>query len=192
MAAPLPTGQSGGWDGYFQPGETLLWEGAPMPGVHGWPKIIGLALFGLPFLVIGTGFCIAGLTMLAGFKSWADAGLGLFMTAFSLPFVGIGAVMVFGQWFAAREAHRKIRYALSTRAAYIAKSFWTRSIEAYPILKSTPSGLDKGRSADTVWFHVHAERDSDGDRTTTRIGFDNIAEGERVFRLIRSIQTGST
>jgi hypothetical protein len=107
-----------------------------------------------------------------------------------VPFTGIGALMVFGQWISAAEAHRKIRYALSTRAAYIAKSYRTRSIESYPILRSSASGLDKGRTADTVWFHVQSEKDSDGDRTTTRIGFDNIADGEMVFRLIRSLQTG--
>lgn len=180
-----------GWAPYFQPGETLLWEGAPKPGVHGLGKFIGLAIFGLPFLVIGIGVCVTGLTMLFGGKSWNDAGLGLFFAVFGIPFAGVGTVLVFGQFYAARQAHRKIRYALSTRCAYIAKSYWTRSIGCYPILRSTPTGLDKGRTADTVWFHVHSEKDSDGDHTTTRVSFDNIADGEAVFRLIRSIQTGN-
>jgi hypothetical protein len=178
------------WQDYFRPGETLLWEGAPKPGLHGLGKIIGLALFGLPFLVIGAGVCIAGLVMLFGAQSWQDAGLGLFLTAFGVPFAGVGMFLVFGQFYAARFAHQKVRYALSTRAAYIAKSWWARSIEVYPILRSTPTGLEKGRTADTVWFHVHSEKDSDGDRTLTRVGFYNIVDGDAVFRLIREIQTG--
>ena len=179
------------WEDYFQPGETLLWQGAPKPGIHGVAKIIGMALFGLPFLVIGGGVCIAGLTMLVGGKAWQDAGLGLFMTAFSLPFMGVGVFLVFGQWLAAAQAHRRVRYALISRCAYIAQSWWAHKIESYPILKSTPIGLEKHRSADTVWFHIRTDKDSDGDQSITRIGFDNIADGDRVYHLLRSIQMGT-
>jgi hypothetical protein len=180
-----------GWETYLQPGEKLLWEGAPKPGVHGKGKIIGLALFGLPFLIIGISVAVEGITQVSASESWRGIGLGLFFIAFAVPFTGIGALMVFGQWYAAHEAHRKLRYALSNRAAYIARTYWSRSIASYPILKSAPTGLEKGRTADTVWFHVQSETNSDGDRSFTRIGFDNIADGDAVFRLIRSIQTGS-
>jgi hypothetical protein len=179
-----------GWQTYFQPGETLLWEGAPKPGVHGWPKIIGLAVFGLPFLIAGIGILVAGIRQIITAAGWADFGLGVFFVGFSVPFAGVGLLMVIGQWWAAAEAHRRIRYAVSTRCAYIAKSYRTRSIESYPILPSSALGLEKGSSADTVWFHVISERDTDGDRTTTRISFDNIAEGDKVYALLRSIQTG--
>ncbi len=180
------------WQSYFQPGETLLWQGAPLPGVHGWGKIIGMALFGLPFLVIGLAFCGVGLKMLISGPSWNDTGLGLFLAAFSLPFAGVGVFLVFGHAYSAKTAHRTTRYALSNRAAYIAKSGWTHSLESYPILRETALGLEKHRHADTVWFHIRTEKDSDGDRTTTRISFDNIAEGDEVYRLLRSIQIGTT
>lgn len=178
------------WDAYFQPGETLLWEGAPKPGVHGWPKIIGLAIFGLPFLLFGLGAFAMGARQAFRSEGLSEFGFALFLMSFSLIFLGVGALMVFGQWWAAAEAHQKIRYAVSTRCAYIAKSYRTRSIESYPILQGSALGLEKGRSADTVWFHVRTEKDSDGDRTTSRVSFDNIAEGEKVYALLRSIQTG--
>lgn len=179
------------WQDYFQPGETLLWEGAPSPGVHQRAKIIGLAIFGLPFLTIGIATFASGLSMLFTAKTWADAGLGFFLATFAVPFAGIGALMVVGQWWAAARAHRTTRYALSNRAAYIAKSLWRKSIEVYPILRSTPSGLEKGKTSDTVWFNATSTKDSDGDRSTTRVAFDNIADGDAVFRLIRSIQMGT-
>ena len=178
------------WEDFFQPGETLLWEGAPRPGVHGWGRIIGMALFGLPFLVIGTGIMITGLGMMIG-PTWFDVGVGLFMAAFAIPFAGIGAFLVVGQGILAAQAHRRVRYALSTRCAYIGTSWVKPGLEIYPILKSTSVGLQKGRRADTVWFHVRSEKDSDGDLSTTRIGFENIADGDKVLSLIRGIQTGS-
>ena len=176
------------WQSCFQPGEKLLWEGAPKPGVHGWPRIIGLALFGLPFLVVGVGAFFAGIRQIVTGESWGDVGLGLFFAAFAIPFAGIGGAMVIGQWWAARQAHLQLRYAVSSRCAYIAKSCRRRSIESYPILKGTALGLEKGNGSDTVWFHVLSERDSDGDRTTTRISFDNIADGDRVYTVLRSLQ----
>jgi len=117
------------WNRFLQPGETLLWEGAPTPGAHGWPKIIG--------------------------------------------------------------APRRFRHALGTRCAYIATSRWTHSLESYPILPGTALGLEKGRHADRTRCDVLIGKDSDGDRSTSRISFDNIAGGGDVLRLFRSIQIGT-
>jgi len=103
----------------------------------------------------------------------------------------IGMVLVIGQWIGAAQSHRRVRYALSTQAAYVATSWNRRKLESCPILRSTATGLEKCRHADTVWFHIRAEKVSDGDTNTTRVGFDNIAEGEKVYHLIRSIQTGT-
>lgn len=180
------------WEQYFQPGETLLWEGAPKPGVHGWPKIIGVAIFGLIFLFAGLGVFATGVAKALLGEGWFDYGLALFILLFSLPFVAFGASAVFGGWWTAAKAHSRVRYAVSTRCAYIAKSYRTRSIESYPILAGTALGLLKGRRSDTVWFHVRSEKDSDGDRFTTRIAFENIADGETAYRLLRSIQMGLT
>jgi heme/copper-type cytochrome/quinol oxidase subunit 1 len=179
------------WEDFFQPGETLVWEGAPKPGLHAWVKLIGMALFGLPFLVIGSGVCGMGLRMLFSGDGWQLGGLGLFLTLFSMPFIGVGLFLVLGQVVASAVAHKRVRYALSNRCAYIAQTWVTRKIESYPILKSSALGLEIGRGADTVWFHVRSQKDSDGDLSTTRISFDNIADGEKVYRLLRSIQTGT-
>jgi hypothetical protein len=178
------------WDSYFQPGETLLWQGTPKQGVYSWPKIIALAAFGLPFLLAGLGALGGGLHQAIHSNGLSDIGLGLFLVSFSLVFVGVGAVMVFGQWWGASQAHLRVRYALTTRCAYIAQSYWTRKIESYPILPGSALGLEKGARADTVWFHVTVEKDMDGDRTTSRVSFDNIAEGDKVYALLRSIQSG--
>lgn len=179
------------WDAYFQPGEMLLWEGAPKPGVHGWPTIIGVAIFGLIFLLAGLGVFASGIAKALLSESWFDFVFALFIVVISLPFMGFGASMVFGGWWTAAKAHSRISYAVSNRCAYIAKTYRTRSIESYPILPDSALGLLKGRNADTVWFHVRTDRDSDGDRTPSRISFENIAEGEKVYALLRSIQTGT-
>ena len=117
---------------------------------------------------------------------WGAA--ALFLLAFSVPFGGLGAFLVFGPFVDARSAARDVRYALTNRAAYIARKGIVNSLKVYPILPSTALELERGKRADTVWLHARLERDSDGDLGTTKAGFENIAEGERVFHLIRGLQ----
>lgn len=178
MISPLP----------LRPGETLLWEGSPVPGLHQRDKAIFLVIFGLPFLIIGVAIFFFGLHRLTQAPTPSDAGLALFFTAFGLPFGGIGAFLVFGPIIEARTASRDIRYALTTRAAYVQRTGRFPSLKVYPILPQTPLELVPGRRASTVWLHAHRERDSDGDLGTTKAGFENIAEGEKVFAMIRDLQ----
>ena len=178
MTTPLP----------LRPGETLLWEGAPVPGFHQRGKSLFLMAFGLPFLIIGIAVFFAGLYQLTQAASTSDAGLAIFFTAFGVPFAGIGSFLVFGPLIEARTAHRDVRYALTTRAAYVQRSGRFPSLKVYPILPDTALELEPGKRASTVWLHAHLERDSDGDLGTTKAGFENIVEAEKVFLMIRDLQ----
>lgn len=72
-----------------------------------------------PFLIIGIALFFYSLLLYPQAASVPDGGNALVTTAFSLPFGGIGAFLVFGPLVEARTAHRDIRYALTTRAAYV-------------------------------------------------------------------------
>ncbi len=172
----------------LRPDEMLLWEGSPVPGLHQRGKAIFLMIFGLPFLIIGVALFFYGLLQLPKAESVSDAGLALFTTAFALPFGGIGAFLVFGPLIEARTASRDVRYVLTTRAAYVIRQGRFPSLKVYPILPTTALELEPGKRASTVWVHARLERDSDGDLGTTKAGFENIAEAEKVFLMIRDLQ----
>ena len=172
----------------LRPNETLLWQGAPVPGLHQRGKAIFLMVFGLPFLTIGVALFFFGLHRLTQAPTPSHAGLALFLTAFALPFGGLGAFLVFGPLVEARTAHRDIRYALTTRAAYVIRQGRFPSFKVYPILPQTALELEPGTRAGTVWLHARLERDSDGDLGTTKVGFENIAEADNVFAMIRDLQ----
>lgn len=144
--------------------------------------------FGLPFLIIGVALFIYGILQLPKSATLSDAGLSLFVAAFGLPFGGIGAFLVFGPLVEARTAHRDIRYVPTNRAAYVIRQGRFPSLKVYPILPSTPLELEPGARASTIWLHSRLERDSDGDLGTTKTGFENIAEAEKVFLMIRDLQ----
>jgi hypothetical protein len=145
-------------------------------------------IFGLPFLAIGVSLFFYGLLQLPRSATLSDAGLALFLTAFSLPFGGMGAFLVFGPIIEARTAHRDVRYVLTNRAAYVIRQGQFPSLKVYPILPTTALELEPGKRASTVWLHSRQERDSDGDLGTTKAGFENIAEAEKVFLMIRDLQ----
>jgi hypothetical protein len=172
----------------LRPDETLLWEGSPVPGLHQRGKEIFLMIFGLPFLLIGVALFFHGLWQLANAGTFADAGLGLFLSAFGLPFGAVGAFFVFGPLIEARTAARDVRYVLTNRAAYVIRQGLFPSLKVYPILPSTALELEPGKRASTVWLHARLERDSDGALGTTKAGFENIAEAEKVFFMIRKLQ----
>lgn len=169
-------------------GETLLWEGSPVRGLHQRAKAIFLMIFGSPFLIVGVSLFFHGLWQLTRAPTVADAGLALFVAAFGMPFGGIGAFLVFGPLIEARTAHRDIRYALTNRAAYVIRQGRFPSLKVYPILPSTALELEPGSRAATVWLHARLERDSDGALDTTKAGFENIAEADKIFALIRDLQ----
>jgi hypothetical protein len=178
-----------GWHSYLQPGERILWEGAPLPGVRNKARLGFLSLFGVPFFLIGLFGSAVGLRHAV----WlGEVGLGLFTLAIALIFLFLGYTLVIHQWVDAARAHRTTRYAVSTRCAFIARKGRKRSLECYPVLPKTALELDHCDGYDDVWFHVRIEDGSEGGLSTTRIGFEGIKDGTEVYRLLRGIQTGTT
>ena len=177
------------WQDHFQPGETLLWQGAPLPGVRNKARLTALAIFGIPFLIVGIFGTLAGLQNIF----WKNQiGLGLFILAIALILGALGATLVFWQWVVAARAHRTIRYALTNRCAYSARIGLKQAVDTYPILANAETTLEHCNGYDSLWFHLRHERDSDGAPTTTKIGFEGIADGLIPYKLIRSIQAGLT
>ena len=178
------------WEDYLDPDERLLWQGSPKRGLHMTPGGVFMSIFGLPFLAAGLVTIGAGFGQLLRIVENIWNGLlGIVLMAFGTPFLLVGAGLVFGTWLMGPIAHRRVRYALSNRRAYIAKAFWKKSLEAYTISQDSPIEISRGRS-DSVFFHADTSIDSDGDRTQTKVGFENIADGNHVYSLMRRIQRG--
>jgi hypothetical protein len=175
------------WATYLQPGERILWAGAPLPGIRNRWRLAFLSLFGVPFLLIGLAGAGVGLRHALWLGQWV---LGLFTLALALIFLLVGYTLAVHQWVEAARAHRTIRFAVSTRCAYVARQGGKRALESYPILPETALELEHADGYDNLWFHSRRERDTDGDLATTRIGFEGIRDGTEVYQLMRGIQTG--
>lgn len=177
------------WEDWFQPGETLIWEGAPAPGFRQIPRNILLGLFGLPFLGAGTFTCYFGLTQLVG-GSIGGLVSGIFIIAFGAIFVVVGGAMVFGTWLEEILAPRRTRYALTNKCGYIATRMFRRTMQVLPIRPDTRVETQENIDGTmTVYFHFETTRDSDGDQRLEKKGFEGLADGQEVYRLIRGLQS---
>ena len=92
-------------EGELKPGESLLWQSAPIARRH-WRMALPVLIFAIPW----TGFALFWMPMAA--KS------GGVFALFGLPFVLIGAGLFCSPWWAARIA-RRTGYALTTDRAII-------------------------------------------------------------------------
>lgn len=175
------------WHDFFEPGEKLLWEGAPEPlGIPGLGGI-ALSIFGMPFFGAGLFILYSAIT---GQTIPDDSGgtwQGIWLFLFGTPFFLVGAALFLGPWFYYALSHLYVRYALSNRAGYITVRFLGRRMKMYPIDPLTDVEIEFGRHS-SVFFHKGYRKDSDGDVIDVRTGFENIRDGRAVYDMIRRVQ----
>lgn len=179
------------WEDYFEPGEVLLWQGAPEPGPRFSWGFVALSIFSIPFLLAGFYSAGEGISDILSFDGKWSIGLGLFRIAFSIPFLLGGLGMMLGGWLVSIHGHKYIRYALTNKRGYIAKSFLKHTIDSYVIGSDDIITLEQGQF-DSVKFTTVHSHDSDGDKITKSVGFDWISDGRTVYQLIRDIQKEAT
>jgi hypothetical protein len=182
------------WAALLDPGERLLWVGMPAGGLRLTPKGIGTSVFGLFFFGFSVFWTLgAASPLLVGFSGEMPGGFGWFFILFplfGLPFVAIGAYMLFGHVLHDAWRRRRTRYALTDRRAIITSWAGRRSLKSFPIGPGTLIDYQPGPEA-SLFFATETSVDSDGDRTSERIGFEHIADGEAAYAAVRRIQTGT-
>lgn len=176
------------WDTYLDKGEKILWQGAPSGGLKLRASDIFQSLFGMFFLGFSIFWVVTATTMTG--KSNAPGPVMLF-PLFGLPFVAVGAYLVFGRFFWKAYKRSKTRYALTDKRAIIATSVFGRKLESYPIGSGTRLDFEPGDPA-TIWFAEEERRGSKGRRYTVKHGFEYIPDGDEVYRLMRQVQQGES
>ncbi len=165
-----------GWDGILDPGEEVIWQGRPDGAVVFKPANIATFLFGLAF----AGFALFWMIMAST--------AGGFFWMFGLIHFSVGIGISIGGLFWSAYRRRHSWYTLSNRRAFIASDLPLRgrSLDSYPITPDTVLSLDDG-PLPTLHFAETTKRTKNGHRRI-KIGFERIAEGRDVYRMMRDIQ----
>lgn len=203
-----------GWAEFLADGETLLWQGRPDSRIE-WSSLLSVeSAFGLFFTGFSV-FWIVGarmITAMIGQSGGMEVVFALF-PLFGIPFLLVGLYMVAGRLFWDAYLRARTWYALSDRAAYIARETrGKRSLKRYPIDTMQAPELIDG-SAGSVFFaeelHQHSYSNRSSGSTTSPlpgggfgrtpgmgrrrlhtstqrvpIGFRRIPDARRVYRQI--------
>lgn len=175
---PPPVPVPEGWHGILDPGEQILWQGAPDPRVvFAWTQLPEI-LFGLVF----AGFALFWTTM-------ATIMGGVF-GLFGLPFLLVGLMVIFKSNYLMAYFNRHTFYTLTNRRAIIATSYphAKREMKSYPIDAKSALELSQQDDYGNVIFHRKIWRSRNSGEKTKNIGFYRIPDARRVFSLMRQIQ----
>ncbi|WP_108485181.1 aspartate carbamoyltransferase catalytic subunit [Oceaniglobus ichthyenteri] len=179
MTSPTPPG----WEDILDPGETILWQGAPDPQVR-LTGGLGQSLFGLFF----AGFALFWIAAAAFIGN--DTGfVGMVFPLFGVPFLLIGLYMVFGRFIWDAYVRRGTFYTLTNKRAYIATAtLGQRKLAAHDIAQSPVFEYVQG-PPDSVYFTENRQMTKNGS-ITHKIGFEFIENSREVVDLIRRIRKG--
>ncbi|SLN62887.1 hypothetical protein PSA7680_03315 [Pseudoruegeria aquimaris] len=165
---------TGSWNDILAPGEKVLWQGRPDTAFVAGRRDLMPAIFGL-------GFALIALRMFVGALPE-----GAFPALFLLLFIAAGLAVAVGgparNWLGRRFA----TYSLSTRRAFIARSWPKRSLESYDIAPDDVLELVDDTPG-SVYFRTRYRNTANGARRE-RVGFERIADARHVYDLLRQVQ----
>ena len=162
--------------GLLQPGERLLWEGAPDRGIRlqrsDWYTIpFSLLWCGMLCIIIGPQIRIASVLPLMGL--------------IYVPFILVGLYLLAGRFFFRAYRLSGMRYAVTDKRAIIVSRRETVSLlyRQIPMLQKEIRRSDVG----TIWFQRPTYYGSGSHRRhIPGVGFEEIADAEEVYRLLES------
>ncbi|MCR9069464.1 MAG: hypothetical protein NXH79_11525 [Rhodobacteraceae bacterium] len=188
---------SGGWDGFLDEGEHVLWQGRPDPGIEWRQMLSPTSLFGVVFTAFSLFWMGAAAAMIWG---TGDApGIFVLFPLFGLPFLLIGLFMMGGNVVWAAYLRRSTIYSVATRQVFIARDTGAgRTLEAIRIANITDIALEGGDPgtvridvARPLGFRTEKIDGPDGmgmARSKRSFRLARLPEAARVFSLIRDQQ----
>lgn len=158
----------------LQPGEYILWEGAPVGGV----RLQKSDAFMIPFSVLWCGFAI--FWTVSNIQSPA---IPWFFTLFGLVFVGVGFYITVGRFFTQAHRWERLSYAVTDKRVILLE----RGNMEFMLFHQIPSLRKEVRKdgSGTIWFqpptyYGHGKHR----RRVPGVGFEEIPDAERVYRII--------
>ncbi len=176
---------AGGWAGYLDPDEELIWEGAPEVRtilIRKWDALL------IPFSLVWGGFAV-----LWNVSVWSEVAPHL-LFLWGLPFLILGLCIMIGRFFHDATRRRSTRHALTDKRAFIARHFFSRSLQEKKITPSLPLALVPGRRGPvtlgevvSALLHGAAGRGAWSGESPD-FAFEFIDDPESVYQLVRGIQ----
>lgn len=174
----------------LEPGEQLLWAGAPRQGVLLRPSD---ALF-IPFSLLWGGFAIFWEV------SVLNAGAPLFFVLWGVPFVVVGLYLIVGRFAVEARQRSATAYALTNKRAVIVSGLLSRSVKSVELRGLYAVTLSERRDgsgsivlgSQPVWGHWLAGSSWPGFASQLAPSFDLIDNANSVYAQLRAAQSAAS
>lgn len=189
--ATLPTELRMALQAEMQPGESLLWAARPRPGRAAMATWF-IWIFAVPWTAISL--------MFMGFPvaSWLDLadkgtdnfslGMSIFFFVFSLPFVGIGLVMLAAPFITLHEA-KKCVYGITTQRVIKLVTGKKKQVATLAARRfGRINRIERADGSGTITIEFGHYTDSDGDKVTHKFELIAIPHVSEAMRLLERIQ----
>ncbi|MGB1234415.1 MAG: hypothetical protein ACPG5U_01625 [Planktomarina sp.] len=171
---------------YLAKGERLLWQGKPDSSVLvTGPQDIVLIPFSLAW---------GGFALFWNISVW-NMGAPFFFKIFGLPFLIVGAYMVFGRFFFSAYKRKDTQYAITNIRALIIKRGVLKEMPITPSLGITSkSGTSGSITLGKVTPALRGSHTSMGvwNGESGDFSFSHLADTQAAYAAIKSVQNGTT
>lgn len=166
--------------GLLQPGERLLWEGAPEQGI----RLQRSDWYTIPFSLVWCGILVVALGRPMRVMAWNP-----FYSVMYLPFVLAGLYLLIGRFFLRAWRLAGMRYGVTDKRVIIAGRRETVFLMYGQITMLHKEFRRSG--VGTIWFHRPTYYGSgEHRRSVPGVGFEEINDAERVCQLIERQMLG--
>lgn len=177
---PMQTIDHANWSGYLDSNEKLLWTGRPHIILKLNAHSVFPSLFGICFLSFTLFW---GVSFLHGF---IPSPINFIVLMVFLLFLTVGMWLTFGYHIWMIYQKRRTRYALTNKRALVLTAAPRTRLASYGIDARTNVEIRPGRRS-SILFATRLETWWGGPREVG-VGFEDIDEGQFVYRLIREMQ----
>jgi Bacterial PH domain len=172
------------------PGEQIIWSGQPRQGL----VLRGSDAFAIPFALFFFGFSVFWM------HGAAKSGAPLPFVMFGIPFVLVGAYLVFGRFFVEAKQRARTFYAVTPNRVIICSGIFSKAIKSLPLKTLQDLSLsERSDGAGTITFGAqHPFASMFGGMpgwpgTEQYLGprFDLVPQARGVYESIRKAQAGA-
>ena len=172
------------WEGLLAPDERILWQGRPVARLAFRPSDLVMSGFGFVFFAFAVFW-----TYMAGWISRGTDPLGNIFPLFGIPFILVGAYLLFGRFFWDVLRRRGTWYTLTNKRAFIATDvFGHRTLKDYVIEPDANIVLLEEGGEQTVNFAEYWVRGHKGQSHRKTVGFELLPDGREVYGLLREVR----
>jgi hypothetical protein len=176
------------WQSFLDADERLIWVGRPNSGLKLSKAGLVKSASGLPLFALA----LIGTWLVSGpmrpEDGTAPSDFTRHLPLIAVLFLAVAAYQMFAHYFLDAFRRGCQLYGLTNRRALIVSRLFSDSVKSVPIDRTTVLDYQPHANREASIFFAYETRRREDDTVTLPIGFEHVADGAELYRLMRQVQ----